>query len=84
MSRHYKEAIRLTQIETDWKAVAIDYAQRHPADFCRATKSHNSEEWQRVAKACSSKIEAIKMCRMATGLGLKEAKEWADKNWSDQ
>lgn len=81
MSNHYKEAIRLTQLETDWKAVAIDYAQRHPADFCRAAKQHNTENWKREALAAGSKIQCIKICREFTGLSLKDAKEWADANY---
>lgn len=32
-----------------------------------------------AALKCGNKIEAIKLCREATGMGLAEAKEWVEK-----
>jgi ribosomal protein L7/L12 len=83
-TENFKKAIEyLTGPGLDLKAVIIEIAKTNPAVFCRAVEraKYPAAKWRRQAEAlvlAGKKINAIKLCRENTGLGLKEAKEMID------
>lgn len=62
----------------DWKQIAFDYAKRYPKDFIIACNNTDFNYWKTECKNllnAGQKVEAIKVCRKATGKCLKDAKE---------
>lgn len=62
----------------DFRALVIEIAKRHPKAVVMADRAINGPPWQeKCRRLCSEgkKIEAVKLCRNSTGMGLKEAKE---------
>jgi ribosomal protein L7/L12 len=79
-SKYYKLAVDIISSTQDWRAICVSIAKSNPAVFVKAVNPANSlSAWKMDARRLyyveGKKIEAIKYCRSATGLGLKEAKE---------
>lgn len=73
---YYARAIDIvTNPETDFRALLIEIAKRHPKAVCEvAVLSPWEKECLPLIRA-EKKIGAIKVCRELTGLPLKEAKD---------
>ena len=80
MNNYYAQAIQvLANDKTDFRALVYEIAKENPEAVRKAAERLNpSFGWQ---KTCASlmasdlKVAAIKHCREATGLGLKDAKD---------
>lgn len=76
---HYAKAIEILMTgDCGWRAIATEYAKKHPAEFVRACRDAELGGWKGKCLAlyqAGKKVEAIRECRAATGMGLKEAKE---------
>jgi ribosomal protein L7/L12 len=85
---YYAEAIGIiTDPDTDFKALVIDIAKKHPKVIVDSRAKSSAEilelSWQAkvrsIAAANGSKIDAIKACRNMTDMGLKEAKDAVER-----
>ena len=79
-TRNFKEVIDvLVSSEIDWKQLVVDIAKDHPASVVVAAgKQIKIFGWKEECRALvwnGQKIEAIKACRAATGMSLKESKD---------
>ena len=80
MSEYYKAAIHVLTMDKhrhDWYLVAIDFAQRHPADFLRSVDKRIEPDWWRECKKIrerEGKVAAIKFWRENTGDSLVDSK----------
>ena len=76
---YYAEAIEaLTDPDIDFRRIVIDVAKHHPKIFLEATGRKFDHGWRREVDTllrAEKKINAIKLWRSETGLGLKEAKD---------
>ena len=86
----YKQAIDLlTNKELNYRAIVIEFAKHHPKLFMKLVVPNRDvievlrkEDWMNGCRKYlvdGKKVEAIKLCRNATGLGLKEAKDVCDR-----
>ena len=84
MANYYAQAIkRIASDDLDYKAIAIAFAIKHPKDFVYAANISNPKKagWKDQCKTMvdgGRKIEAIKLCREETGMGLMEAKDFVE------
>lgn len=76
---YYAKAIDIiTNPETDFRAIVIEIAKRHPKAVFEANHEQTVSGWEREViplLRTEKKIHAIKVCRERTGLTLKDAKE---------
>ena len=80
MGNHYEKAIRiLANAGTDFRALAYEVAAKNPkAVVDAAARLEVIPKWVRECEelmASNQLVAAIKTCRTATGMGLKEAKD---------
>ena len=80
MSNYYAQAIQvLADDKTDFRALAYEIAKANPKAVAQAARRLElGFGWQRECKLLVESgqlVEAIKRCREATGMGLKEAKD---------
>ena len=80
MSNYHKKAIDVLDSGIDRGEVLVDIAKHNPASVVKAAERLGfdfSEPWLEDVKvlARTRKIDAIKIYRKKTGLGLKESKE---------
>ena len=76
---YYARAIEIiaSKTEQDWFQMLMKIAATNPKALVDSLKP----SWEKEAKElidCGEKVAAIKLCRNATGLSLKEAKEKLD------
>ena len=84
----YKEAINLLESDLcndDWRNICVEIAKTNPSVLVNASRSiRDISKIDLAKKEClkalesGRKIEAIKVCRNITGMGLKEAKEFVE------
>lgn len=84
----YKEAINLLESDIcndDWRNICVEIAKTNPSVLVNASRSITSRLKINLAKkGClelmqsERKIEAIKLCREITGMGLRESKEFVE------
>lgn len=73
---YYAKAIEIvTSNREDWHEIVVNIAKRHPKLVVEATQQPDWKPQARGLVASGNKIAAIKLCRSATGYGLREAKE---------
>ena len=72
---YYAQAIEICTKNQDWKAIVIEIAKKHPKAVIDAVSNQGWQAECKLLMETESKIHAIKACRNATGMGLKEAKE---------
>jgi len=83
MRNWYAEAIQIvTDEKTDFRALLIEVAKKHPKAVVTAKTGTGWEEEVRFLVESGQKINAIKVCRNATGMGLREAKEEVEKRFN--
>lgn len=74
---YYARAIAIvTDPKTDFRALLIEIAKRHPKAVCEVTMT--LEGWEKECLPLiydEKKIGAIKVCRALTGMPLKDAKD---------
>lgn len=80
MSNYYEKAIRILESnETDFRALAYEIAAKNPKAVADAAIRLNvPQKWKQECAALMASnqlVAAIKVCRAATGMGLKEAKD---------
>ncbi len=75
-------AAAITELERDQfsaQAVIFEIARKTPAAYVAAVnRLRNQVDWKHACidlVRAGQKIEAIKLCRSATGMGLKEARD---------
>ena len=82
MANYYSKVMdKLFNEALDYAAIVNNIAMRHPKIVLDAIIKLESNGWKGDARAlCAGgdKLGAIKLCRRATGLGLKEAKEYVE------
>jgi len=74
----YGEAIEVVSADKDFKKIVIEIAKLYPKAVVMADIAANGKSWQeqcREIMLSGRKIDAIKLCRSLTGMGLHEAKE---------
>ena len=78
----YAEAIDVLMKRGNFGEILTEIAKVHPKAVVMANRAVNGPLWQErcynILKT-GRKIEAIKVCRQLTGMGLKEAKEAVEK-----
>jgi len=79
MANYYSKVMnKLFNESLDYAAIVNNIAMRHPKIVLDAIVKLENRGWKGEARAmyaAGDKLGAIKLCRAATGLGLKEAKE---------
>jgi ribosomal protein L7/L12 len=76
---YFKDVIGVLTVEQDWKGLVVEIAKNHPAAVVNAAEAlaEIDEPWKAEARSLFAngyKVDAIKLWRLKTGLGLKEAK----------
>ena len=73
---YYARAIDIiTKPETDFRALVIEIAKRHPKAVCEVAVFEGWEQECLPLIRSEQKIQAIKVCRAMTGMSLEEAKD---------
>lgn len=76
---YYREAIDvITKHRDESEIILIEVAKANPGAVVKAFNTIYHEEWHKdiiPLLKVDRKIQAIKLCRELTGMGLKEAKE---------
>lgn len=82
MANNYAAAMDvITDEAMNFKALVIEIAKHHPAAVLFAHGTLKGPSWQMEAEElirADKFIDAIRLCRVRTGSGLKEAKDACD------
>ena len=78
-NEYHRKAIDLIATDLPWKDIVIAIAKHRPSVFVKAAGLVLNGDWRSQAAKLfvieGKKIDAIKLCRSATGASLVEAKE---------